>query len=287
MLRKLLKYDMKAIFRVWWILAVATLVACFAGGFGFKIIEASSRLESSSVAASSLVLASGLFVFAGVMSLFASLIITFILIFNRFYKNFFTDEGYLTFTLPAKRSELFLSKTLNAIVWTFLQVAVFIIGFSLLTMFITNENDEFISLFILESFGGFFSTLFHEAGAWAIIYCVEGLIFVVFSMLFFVSLVHMCITVSAIIAKKHKVIAAFGIFYGVNTGLSLLNNLFGITALSGIWSGLEIITENASNETNFMLLALIFLIICAVMSTVAFLIYSITQRLLDRKLNLA
>ena len=35
----------------------------------------------------------------------------------RFYKNFFTDEGYLMFTLPVKTSDLILSKTLVAVIW--------------------------------------------------------------------------------------------------------------------------------------------------------------------------
>lgn len=35
----------------------------------------------------------------------------------RFYKNLFTDEGYLMFTLPVKASDLLLSKTLVAVTW--------------------------------------------------------------------------------------------------------------------------------------------------------------------------
>ena len=38
MFRKLLKYDMQSIFKVWWIMAVITLGASILGGVGFRII---------------------------------------------------------------------------------------------------------------------------------------------------------------------------------------------------------------------------------------------------------
>ena len=40
----------------------------------------------------------------------------------RFYKNFFTDEGYLMFTLPVKTSELLLSKLLVAVLWRLISI---------------------------------------------------------------------------------------------------------------------------------------------------------------------
>lgn len=40
----------------------------------------------------------------------------------RFYKNFFTDEGYLMFTLPVKTSELLFSKLLVAVLWRLISI---------------------------------------------------------------------------------------------------------------------------------------------------------------------
>lgn len=40
----------------------------------------------------------------------------------RFYKNLFTDEGYLMFTLPVKASDLLLSKALVAVTWRLISV---------------------------------------------------------------------------------------------------------------------------------------------------------------------
>lgn len=47
---------------------------------------------------------------------FASSIITLIFILMRYYKNFFTDEGYLTFTLPVTPHELLWTKLISGMV---------------------------------------------------------------------------------------------------------------------------------------------------------------------------
>jgi len=46
----------------------------------------------------------------------------------RFYKNMVSDEGYLTFTLPAKVEELVLAKFLVAVLWQIITVALCIIS---------------------------------------------------------------------------------------------------------------------------------------------------------------
>jgi hypothetical protein len=64
----------------------------------------------------------GLITFAYVMSLLAIVIVSFVIIVMRFYKNLITDEGYLMFTLPVKPRELINSKLIAAMLWTLLSV---------------------------------------------------------------------------------------------------------------------------------------------------------------------
>lgn len=47
----------------------------------------------------------------------ALIIMTIIFMINRFYKNFFTDEGYLMLTLPTKPRNLVFSKLVNYFIW--------------------------------------------------------------------------------------------------------------------------------------------------------------------------
>lgn len=64
----------------------------------------------------------GLITFAYIMSLLAIVIVSFVIIVMRFYKNLITDEGYLMFTLPVKPRELINSKLIAAMLWTLLSV---------------------------------------------------------------------------------------------------------------------------------------------------------------------
>ena len=75
---------------------------------------------------------------AYVISIVASLAVTFILIILRFYKNLMSEEGYLMFTLPVKTSQLINSKLIVSIFWCLTSILVVIS--SLLILFATNQN---------------------------------------------------------------------------------------------------------------------------------------------------
>ena len=92
MLKKLLKYDFNAIFKYWWIGALTTFILSFVGAGCGSILETEKDLpESVSIFATiGLVLI--------VLSFFAFIIMNALLVYIRFYKHLFSDEGYLTFT---------------------------------------------------------------------------------------------------------------------------------------------------------------------------------------------
>ncbi|MCL2680534.1 MAG: hypothetical protein FWF11_03575 [Coriobacteriia bacterium] len=52
-----------------------------------------------------------------IMAVCAAIIVTFVVIVLRFYRNFLTPEGYLMFTLPVTRHQLILSKLIAAFAW--------------------------------------------------------------------------------------------------------------------------------------------------------------------------
>ena len=54
-----------------------------------------------------------------VVAIAACVVMTFVLMIIRFYKNFLTDEGYLMFTLPVTKGQLIWSKLLVSLVWVF------------------------------------------------------------------------------------------------------------------------------------------------------------------------
>ena len=53
-----------------------------------------------------------------ILAVFAYLIGTRLILLIRFYKNKFTDEGYLTFTLPVTSHQILLSSLVNFLLWS-------------------------------------------------------------------------------------------------------------------------------------------------------------------------
>ena len=110
MLLKLLKNDLKSVFKYWWIGAVISFCLSFAGGFLLNILNNNAYYSDLLTALCTIAF---VFVICGI-SAFSFLYL--ILVVIRYYRNFFTDEGYLTFTLPVKRNQLLLSKFITSII---------------------------------------------------------------------------------------------------------------------------------------------------------------------------
>ena len=103
MLRKLLKYDIKYIKKLWTVLAIVSLCLSVIAGVSLAITENGDYYGSF------IVLCPTLFY----LSLACLVIAPFVLSIYRFYQNLYTDEGYLTFTLPVKKQDILISKFLT------------------------------------------------------------------------------------------------------------------------------------------------------------------------------
>lgn len=104
MLRKLLKYELKATGRTFFPIYIAILLV--------SVVNRLIRLTDSKLASNltSMALA-GLFGALGVL--------TIVVLIQRFKKNLLSDEGYLMFTLPVSSTKLIWSKLIATVVWTF------------------------------------------------------------------------------------------------------------------------------------------------------------------------
>ena len=151
MFLKLLKHDMKSVFKLWWILLPVLPVLLLVDAVALRVMTqtiANMALQPSISDGEStvmiLVVMVAYFVFLGVTVLISlTSYYTIILSAIRFYKNLFTDEGYLTFTLPAKRSSVLLSKTLTAVIYMTLHSLIVTVGiiFMVIFAFPTMENE--------------------------------------------------------------------------------------------------------------------------------------------------
>lgn len=154
MLLRLLKHDLRSTARIMVVLYAAVLV-----------LGAVSRLLGAfvdeTVGSILIMVFSRLISVLFVIAIVACIVMSFVLMIIRFYKNYLTDEGYLMFTLPVTTGQLIWSKLLVSVFWVIVSA-----GVGLLVSFImsvgTDAQDvifkmDFKSLF--EGFTGGQSTL--------------------------------------------------------------------------------------------------------------------------------
>lgn len=276
MLRKLLKFDMNAVWRIWIWIAVAAPLAALLGGFCLRFLTHTAESDAN------LLLLRILTVFGVIISFFtigALLIVTLILVYWRFYKNFFSDEGYLTFTLPVSRAKHLLSKTLNACIWLTASACVILLCIA--------EISLIVSPATLKAFCVGIGELYADMGAWGVLYTSELLVLIAAYLWVSVGLVQLCITIGSIIAKKHKILAAIGIYYLVNTVLGFVVEVIMILGIFSAGGAIDDVMARVSTAEAPALIALVLLIAAVILSTVAYLIHIITLDKLERRLNLA
>lgn len=285
MLRKLLKYDMQAVWRVWWLLLVILPPLSLISGV---LTSAVGQIpDDSDLIFVDLFL--GLFLYLDYFVLIGVIILTEILIFARFYKHFYTDEGYLTFTLPVKRSTLFLSKTLNAMIWNVLNAALLLLSFGLFSLFLPKEapNSFVLSLSITvreiwELLGSFFS----ELGGWSVIYLILGLLILALSALFSINLMHLCITVGSVLVSRGKLILSIGIYYGATSALSSVVTLLSIFTALPFGAAFAVMVSDFEPFRIHLSISLMLLIVSAFLAGINAILYCMTLNKIEQKLNL-
>lgn len=279
MLRKLLKYDLKNMLRLWWIAAAASLVLSLAGAACIRILDSERPIPDiiDVVAALTLVVM--------VLALTAFVILSAIITYGRFYKNFFTDEGYLTFTLPVTRGQLLSSKLISMIlVNTMTSLVLCLCVFLMLGL---GVEDFFVELGrVLPDFFEELGEVLreHKATGWVILYVVEFLVICLLSSVFCTLFTTCCITFGCIVAKKAKLAASIGVYFGANwlySGAMQIFYMFGISSLGTWLSAIQ-----PDEQTAFLLVAMLIFCGVAIMGLACSLLYTLQYWMLDRKLNL-
>ncbi len=277
MLRKLLKYDFKAVMRFWWIAAVASVGLAILGGGCIAVLNADKVSLTYEVLSTLAVLA----LIITIVGMSAFSLLSMILCAIRYYKNLFTDEGYLTFTLPVKRVHLLNSKLITTLIIQ--TMAGWLLIVDILLMLIIGFAEEVFTTTFLQEISDFFSTLIREGGVYLWIYLAELSVLSVLSSLFSILLLYACITFASIITRKAKVIAAIGIYYGVSGVVAFTVELLALFGIPGLAEWLLA----ASIEQTNLIVALALLATVLLMAMFCGLLYLLQYWMLDRKLNLS
>ncbi len=283
MFRKLLKYDFKAMLKYWWILAIASVGATVIGAvcFAMMTIGGSMTEEGSEFISIVLYLVGMLGYMVSLFGIAAFAIATEIFIFIRFFKHFFSDEGYLTFTLPVKRVTLLNSKLLAAFVLQICTITIAIVEY-FFVFIVGGANIHILESDFWEGIFVFITSIFEAIGLWAIVYLLELLLLYVIVIVCSTLLIFICITFASVIIKKFKVLAAVGIYYVVSYIISAVTSFGGFFALFAI----AILVMSFPINLLPAICALIIFMALMLYGVVACILYNFELYLLDKKLNL-
>ena len=284
MLRKTLKYDLNAVYKIWLILTVTVLAISFVGGLSLRDIIVSSGEEQFD--AFTLFSTFGLIV--TIFSIAAYILIVELLVLYRYYQNFFTDEAYLTFTLPVKRRTLFNSKLINAFIWSVANIAVVTAAVLIIMAFapLNEDGTGSLLLFIFDSLFKTIGQIFELFDAWAYLYTLEALLIALFSTVFSTLLIYACITLGCTMVKKYKLLMAILVYYMVNMAISIMSYVGSIVMSIITTMSIQILASYSEGQIKvivffaLMAIAAFYLVLCVVA-------YKFSLSRIEKNLNLA
>ena len=279
MVKKLIKYDFMSYLRI--LLPVQLIVIGVAlinriiqffeppltkTGYGFEV---GTSAVYNSIFISSLVLY--------IISIVVCLLITVILSVVRFYQGMYSSEGYLNHTLPVTAAQHIWAKLLTSMLFYLGSLFAVFISFMIIT-----AGDLNIEIFK----AGFYllGKAFNSYGANIALYILEGVILLLLSVTAMYLKLYCCLSVGQL-AKKRKILLAFGVYFGIYVVKQIIATIF-ITIAAVNNELMERISEWISDNG----IAFIHIMLCggiifyAVLSLVYFLI---NKYLMSKKLNLA
>lgn len=283
MLGKLFKYDFKAISRLNLPLTLLVIGMTALGGGAMKLIASTDGSEGSFVSAA-LIIGCGIITVMSFLGIIAYAAICFISIYSRYYKNFFTDEGYLTFTLPVKTHSLLLSKFFAGALWQFIALIITVSMFIIAVAIGTAPKGSFINTDMISELFQMVNTLFTEntAGAVSVIFAV------VFQQFTSILMIYLALTIGSTVANKQKILASVGFYFALNTGLQILSTVLMLIA-AFIFEGTDgnfmlFFTESSGPEdiiSGMMIIVAVFYFVVAAVE------FFINNMILKKKLNLS
>ena len=278
MLRKLIKYDFKALSRYLIVIHAMLLITAVLGRLLFvgRLMSDPGRLSNAGAIATII----GIIIY--VILFMTAVFGTMLMIAICFYKNLYSDEGYLTHTLPVTRGQLLISKTVSGSVWMLLDMMMVIL--SLFILVLTRP--------VLDSFSSSWDELLSAMGFPAS--TGYGKILLAFAVLFIVSavgnvvLIYVSITIGQLFSN-HRVLGAVVVYFVINTIVSIISSIAGSAYSMSTFS-------HAADESSFVMMvndgviyqvyARLFLFSLVLEIILAIGAYTVTYLLMQKKLNL-
>ena len=283
MLRKVLKYDLGAIWKIWLILSATSVALGAVGGVCMRLVEN----PELNFAFFPIVILGLILSFIGII---AYIVITSILIIVRYYNNFFTDEAYLTFTLPVKRSTLFDAKILTAFIFNTASALVFSVSLCLMLLIWPGADGSPMLFYFVQDIKDTLDIFSHMVDnkivVWAIVYSVAFVILMLASFIYSTMATFACITFGGTVAKKHKILMSIAVYYGLSMALEVVS-LITSSLFSVVVQALQEYPEIIPNAAIPWVILMLLLGIAAAIVLVSCFFYKFCVSKLRGNLNLA
>lgn len=223
MFAKLLKHEWRAVSGALSILSLAALGAAAVATIVLRL------LISYGDKAPALSTVGGLLLIGSILALVVYAVGSLIFLLFRFYKSRYTDEGYLTFTLPVTNHQILLSSLLIILAWSAITITVVFFGLAMIILMGTTTSGLINTELLrdLRVIADAISTIMTGQTKAQAITILAGVSIVV-SFLMSTMLMVTAITIGSIAAKKHKVLASIAAYYIINMGVSLITSLVSI-----------------------------------------------------------
>lgn len=280
MLGKLLKYDTKSLSKLIFPLSLATLLATGLGCGLLAFMNTFAANDQGETVISVIVnMSCGMMIFFCVLVLIAFGIANQIVLIQRYFSSFFTDEGYLTFTLPVSTHSLLISKTVSAVLFSFYAC---VIEFVCIVAYILTSISCYDGI---EAIGQIPQQILEMISSK---YGIDYIsMFVTYCALFFVGqavsvmIIYLSFTIGSIIVNKYRVLAGIGIYLLILTIMSTLQSVISSVVMYVFGAQSDFLYTTGS----WLMISL--WITIAIMIIVGVVCYLVTHYLLKNKLNLS
>lgn len=274
MLTKLIKYDMKSLNHF---LPVLHLFVLLAAILIRLLITGRIDPQSSGKQIDILYLLFFVIYFTIIVALTTG---TYLLAGVRFYKNMFTDEGYLTKTLPVTNGTHLLSKTIAGSIWAVINmflvyVCTYIVSWTPFIRSLVSSNKQ--EMLIEFGFTGKYADLSFST-AFMVLF-----IFSCFGAISSIIMTYASVALGQLFSS-HRVLGAVVSYIVISTVISVLS--FVVMALFGHETRM-FITSPTSDNFNFISYMIEVMKICAVFMTASSAaLYGMTYYIMNKKINL-
>lgn len=197
---------------------------------------------------------------------------------TRFYKNLFSGEGYLTFTLPVTTDAHLWVKVLTAVCFSVASVLV-----ALLSGMIVTAGEVFRE--VCKAIAYLVGLIPQEAAGHIAFYCVELVLCMLAAAFGSYLMYDTCICVGQLF-RKNRILAAVGVYFGFYVISQILSTVMSVVfmtlELSGALEQIYTLIEQNLYETVHIVLCGS-LVLCVVMGLVY---YLVCRTIIRKKLNL-